>query len=146
MSEPRPQLILDVTKPSYVYFDDPDILNGSYDRRIFFEIPAFKIDTLTSDNPSVINVKGTFHSGGILPDFKTELIVNKDLSLGFTHEVPEEGFPVYGNEEARFYNVVKMNTGGLNGEGTFNYLTSTTEAKEATFYQDSMVIKDAVTH
>lgn len=136
--------ILDVTKPSFVYFDDPDILGGSYDRKVYFEIPKFKIDTLASDNPSVINVKGTFHSGGIIPDFETELIVNKDLSLGFTHQLPEEGYPVFGNEAARYYNEVKMNTNGLNGNGTFNYLTSTTDAKNVIFYQDSMVVQDAV--
>lgn len=136
--------ILDVTKPSYVYFDDPDILGGAYNKKVYFEIPHFKIDTLASDNPSVINVKGRFHSDGMIPDFDAELIVNKDLSLGFTHEVPEEGYPVFGNEEARYYNEVKMNTNGLNGDGRFDYLTSTTDGKNVVFYQDSMVIRDAV--
>lgn len=87
--------ILDVQEPSYVYFDDPDILGGAYDRRIYFEIPKFKIDTLESDNPSVINFEGTFHSGGVIPDFQTTLGVNEDLSLGFEYDVPAEGFTVF---------------------------------------------------
>lgn len=136
--------ILDVTEPSYVYFDDPDILDGAYDREVYFEIPQFKIDTLESDNPSVINVKGIFHSGGILPDFETVLGVNPDLSLGFKHEIPDSGYSVFGNDETKFYNSIEMNRDGLTGIGQFDYLTSTTDAQNVTFYQDSMVIHDGV--
>ncbi len=129
--------ILDITAPTYVYFDNPNVLNGAYNKEVYFEIPHFKVDSVESDNPNVIHLAGTFHSGGMVPEFETKLIVMPDLSLGFDYDVPDDGFPIY-ESEATFYDHLTLDRGGLYGSGLLTYMASVMESDTFTFYQDSL--------
>ncbi|QMU30797.1 hypothetical protein [Adhaeribacter radiodurans] len=125
----------DALSPSYVYFDKPDILGGAYDTTVYFAIPPFKMDSLSSSKPNTIAFKGRFHSGGIFPDFNTTLGIMPDQSLGFEYQVPKDGFAAYGGK-GKFYNKLTMSFKGLQGSGELKYLTTTLQSNAFTFYLD----------
>jgi len=129
--------IFDATKGALVYFDKPEILNGTYDKSIYFTIPPFKIDSVSSSDPGAISFQGTFHAGGIFPDFEEVLKVMPDKSLGFEHKSPQDGYPVYENS-GRVYSDVKLDNNGLRGNGVIEYQTSTLTAQDIVFYMDSV--------
>src|SRR5690606_24548359 len=58
--------IFNSDKDAIVYFDNKKILGGAYDKSVYFTIPAFQIDSVSSSDPSVIGFEGTFVSGGIV--------------------------------------------------------------------------------
>ncbi|WBO83631.1 hypothetical protein [Hymenobacter yonginensis] len=128
----------DATTGAYVYFDKPEVLGGAYDTTVYFDIPPFKLDSLNNKNRSAVGFKGTFVSGGIVPDIKTKLSLQEDGSLGFTYDLPKEGVPVYGGK-GRLFNKVKMSNRGIQGIGDIKYLTSTLSSEQFIFYKDSVV-------
>ncbi|UOG75512.1 hypothetical protein MTX78_02690 [Hymenobacter tibetensis] len=128
----------DASTGAYVYFDKPEVLGGAYDTTVYFDIPPFKLDSLNNKNRSAVGFKGTFVSGGIMPDFKTKLALQEDGSLGFVYDLPKEGVPVYGGK-ARLFNRVKMSNQGIQGVGDLKYLTSTLQSDQFVFYRDSVV-------
>ncbi|QNH62762.1 hypothetical protein [Hymenobacter sediminicola] len=128
----------DATTGAYVYFDKPEVLGGAYDTTVYFDIPPFKLDSLNNKNRSAVGFKGTFVSGGIVPDLKTKLVLQDDGSLGFTYDLPKEGVPVYGGK-GRLFNKVKMSNRGIQGIGDIKYLTSTLSSDQFIFYKDSVV-------
>jgi len=130
--------IFDASRGATVYFNDPDIANGAYDRTVYFEIPPFAIDSLSNSDPSAIGFGGTFYSGGMLPEFQTSLRIVGDSSLGFTHTAPPGGYEMYGTQ-SRYYGDVKMDNEGLHGPGRVDHLTSTLNAEDWTFYKDSLI-------
>ncbi|WP_375435336.1 hypothetical protein [uncultured Hymenobacter sp.] len=128
----------DASTGAYVYFDKPEVLGGAYDTTVYFDIPPFKLDSLNNKNRSAVGFKGTFVSGGILPELKTKLTLQEDGSLGFNYDLPKEGVPVYGGK-ARLFNKVKMSNQGIQGIGDIKYLTSTLQSDQFVFYRDSVV-------
>ncbi|AYA38343.1 hypothetical protein D3Y59_15605 [Hymenobacter oligotrophus] len=128
----------DATTGAYVFFNKPEVLGGAYDTTIFFDIPPFKLDSLNNANRTAVGFKGTFVSGGILPDIKTKLSMQDDGSLGFVYAVPKEGFPVYGGK-GRLFNQVRMSNRGIQGVGEMSYLSSTLQSDQFIFYRDSVV-------
>ncbi|RPD46432.1 hypothetical protein DNI29_15670 [Hymenobacter sediminis] len=128
----------DASTGAYVYFDKPEVLGGAYDTTMYFDIPPFKLDSLNNKNRVAVGFKGTFVSGGIMPDFQTKLSMQEDGSLGFMYNVPKEGFPVYGGK-GRLYNKVRMNNQGLQGVGNIKYLTGDFNSEQFVFYRDSVV-------
>ncbi|MDQ3290151.1 MAG: hypothetical protein M3Q05_02560 [Bacteroidota bacterium] len=125
----------DALSPTYVYFNKPDILGGAYDTTVYFAIPPFKMDSLSSSKPNTVAFKGRFHSGGIFPDFNTTLGIMPDQSLGFEYQVPKDGFAAYGGK-GKFYNKLTMSFKGLQGSGELKYLTTTLQSNAFTFYLD----------
>ncbi|UOQ75808.1 hypothetical protein MUN84_14285 [Hymenobacter sp. 5516J-16] len=128
----------DASTGAYVYFDKPEVLGGAYDTTLYFDIPPFKLDSLNNKNRVAVGFKGTFVSGGIMPDFQTKLSMQEDGSLGFVYNVPKEGFPLYGGK-GRLYNKVRMNNQGLQGVGNVKYLTGDFQSDQFVFYRDSVV-------
>ncbi|WP_171025568.1 hypothetical protein [Hymenobacter jeollabukensis] len=128
----------DATTGAYVFFNKPEVLGGAYDTTIYFDIPPFKLDSLNNANRSAVGFKGTFVSGGILPNFKTKLTMQDDGSLGFVYAAPKEGFPVYGGK-GRLFNQVKMSNRGIQGDGQMTYLSATLNSDQFIFYKDSVV-------
>ncbi|TGE14842.1 hypothetical protein [Hymenobacter elongatus] len=128
----------DASTGAYVFFDKPEVLGGAYDTTVYFDIPPFKIDSLNNKNRSAVGFKGTFVSGGIMPEFKTKLSLQDDGSLGFVYDVPKEGFPVYGGK-ARLFNKVMMSNRGIQGIGEVKYLTGDLFSDQFIFYRDSVV-------
>jgi hypothetical protein len=132
--------IFDASTGATVFFDGKEINKGSYDKSLSFEIPPFRIDSLSASDPAAIGFEGTFKSG-IFPDFKEKLKVREDGSLGFVHKVPSQGYPIFGGVykgSANDGNFLTMSEKGLRGGGTIEYLTSTFESKEFIFYIDSV--------
>ena len=118
---------------SFVYYDKPEIQNGSYTRdKFFFRVDPFVLDSLDfAGSTSRLNLTGTLVSGGIFPDLNERLRFQDDLSLGFIAFTPLEGYPIYGGK-GRYLNNITLDRQGLHGYGTLNYLTS--ESKSNNFY------------
>ncbi|MBC6613114.1 hypothetical protein H8B15_19480 [Hymenobacter sp. BT507] len=128
----------DASTGAAVFFNNPDVLGGAYDSTMYFDIPPFRIDSLNNRNRSAVGFTGTFHSGGIMPDFKTKLSLQEDGALGFTYDVPKEGFPLYGGKGVLF-NKVNMSNRGLLAKGNIKYLTGDFSSDQFIFYKDSVV-------
>lgn len=121
-----------------VYFGKQDVLGGAYDSTMVFDIPPFKLDSLNGISKSSSGFDGTFRSGGIIPDIKTKLVMQEDGSLGFTYDVPKDGFPLY-KGKGRVFNKVRMDGRGLQADGEVTYQTGTFTSDSFVLYRDSVV-------
>ena len=128
----------DASTGAAVFFNTPEVLGGAYDSTLYFDIPPFRLDSLNNKNRSAVGFTGTFHSGGIMPDFKTKLTLQEDGALGFLYDVPKAGFPLYGGKGVLF-NKVSMSNRGLQGNGNIKYLTGDFSSDQFIFYKDSVV-------
>jgi len=125
-------------KDSYTFYQRLSIQRGVYKKKDFyFHLEPFTIDSLDNFDPASIALKGTFVSGGIFPDFDEYLGVMPDYSLGFTRPTPEAGFEVYGGK-GKYTSAISLSHEGLQGSGTLEYLRSTAEADNITFFPDSL--------
>lgn len=125
------------TKGGEVYFNRDQVLDGAYDQSVYFSIPSLDLDSLDGADASNITLKGSFVSSGIFPEFEEKMSMQKDLSLGFEHDVPPEGYRLY-KGEGRFYNKLTLNQGGIRGNGRIDFLTTTMESDDFIFYPDSV--------
>ena len=119
-----------------VYFDGSEILNGSYDKSVFFVLPPFEMDSIDREDVS-FEFEGKFVSGGIFPDFEDLLTIQSDQSLGFNHQIPSEGYPLYGTE-ARTYEQIKLTNEGIRGGGQIDFLTTQIFSDDFIYYPDSV--------
>ena len=127
-------------KGAYVYFDSPDILDGTYDKSVYFEVPPFQVDSMNAQAKEAIGFNGRFVSGGIFPDIETKLHIMSDNSLGFEFESPNGSLPLYG-DKGSFSSKIKLDKKGIRGEGKIEYLTTTLDSKDFIFYPDSVTAK-----
>lgn len=124
-------------KKSYVFYDSKKIQKGAYDRdKFYFQVDPFVFDSLNTFNEMNMEFAGKLVSN-IFPDFEEPLTLMDDHSLGFIRKAPPGGFPMYG-DKAKFDNNIKLSSKGLQGDGVMNYLTSTTDSDEFTFFIDSV--------
>jgi len=132
--------IFSTDKKAFVYYHGkiPGDTTGLREEGIRFEINPFTIRELDHFTREDVVFDGDFESKGILPAFPQTLRMQEDYSLGFTHEVPEEGFPLYGGKGI-FYDHVKMSNEGLRGSGKMIHQNTTLHSDEFMFYPDSMV-------
>ncbi|MFP4094835.1 MAG: hypothetical protein ACLFUB_10130 [Cyclobacteriaceae bacterium] len=126
----------DAENGAIVYFDNPKVLNGAYDKSMYFVIPPFSIDSLNSADPSSIGFPGTLYSD-IFPPVDETLRVMPDNSMGFEHKVKSDGYAMYG-KSAVYRNKLKLDATGLRGQGSIDFLTSTLESEDFVFYMDSV--------
>ena len=131
---------LDATSGGVIYFDRDEVLGGVYDRSMFFVVPPFQLDSLNNADPAAINFGGTFVSSGMFPSFKEKLHTQPDKSLGFDHTIPRSGYQLY-NGDGKITGGLTMNSRGLRGTGTIEYLAATVKANEFIFYPDSVISK-----
>ena len=129
---------LDASAGGVIYFDRPEVLDGVYDRSMFFVVPPFKLDSLNDADPASINFDGTFVSSGIFPNFKEKLHTQPDKSLGFTHEIPAEGYQLY-KGDGKMNGQITLDTRGLRGQGTIAYLAAQASSEDFVYYPDSVV-------
>lgn len=122
---------------SFVYFDGPEILNGAYDRSVFFVIPPFEVDSINRDEREGFKFEGKFISGNIFPEFEHTLSIQSDQSLGFTHQIPAEGYTLYGTE-ARTYEQITLSNQGIRGGGHIDFLTTQMFSDDFIYYPDSV--------
>ncbi|MFK7951584.1 MAG: hypothetical protein AB8B73_01960 [Ekhidna sp.] len=120
-----------------VYFDGSAILDGAYDKSVKFIIPPFEIDSLEREDGESIEFEGVFNSGGIFPTFDETLHVQEDKSLGFIHNIPPEGYHLYGTD-AKTYEEVRLSNKGMRGFGQIDFLTTTIYSDDFIYYPDSV--------
>jgi hypothetical protein len=131
---------LDATTGGVIYFDRPEVLNGVYDRSVFFVIPPFKLDSLNDADPTSINFDGTFVSSGMFPSFKEKLHTMPDKSLGFEHIVPRGGYQLF-KGDGKLNGVITLDNRGIRTTGSIQYLAATLQSPDFVFYPDSVVGK-----
>lgn len=118
-----------------VYFDGPEILNGAYDKSVRFIVPPFEADS--SANSNQVTYDGVFNSGGIFPNFEENLHLMPDQSLGFNHQIPTEGYNLYGTA-AKTYQQIRLDNNGIRGGGKIDFITSTIFSDDFVYYPDSV--------
>ncbi|RDV14064.1 hypothetical protein DXT99_15965 [Pontibacter diazotrophicus] len=126
----------DAVSGARVAFARPDVAGGAYDSTIYFEMPPFKLDSLSSTK-NAIGFDGTFNSGGIFPPIKTKMVMMPDETLGFYYQPGEKGLPAYGGK-GMVYDTIMMNSGGIQSKGTLTYLNATLEAPAYTYYKNGV--------
>jgi hypothetical protein len=125
------------TKDAYVYYDKKTIHQGVYNRdKFYFYVYPFTIDSLDNFSTEFLQFDGYLASGGIFPDMEESLKVQPDYSLGFVSNTPREGYPVYGGK-GTYYSEINLSNQGLRGDGSLEYLTSTSWSKDFLFFPDS---------
>lgn len=123
---------------SRAYYQRKTIQSGKYKRENFyFELDPFEFDSLDNFGNDKLKFKGTFTSADIFPEFREELTLQEDYSLGFIRETPKEGFDVY-RGKGKFHNTIKLSHQGLRGDGKLKYLTSTTLSENFLFLPEEM--------
>jgi hypothetical protein len=126
------------TEPAYAYYDQDAVLGGVYDQENFyFQLDTFSLDSLNNFRKHHAQFTGEFVSADIFPDLRDTLKVQRDTSLGFTKQTPEQGYPVY-KGKGTYHNRINLSNKGLKGSGKVEYLPSTTHSQDITFYPDSM--------
>jgi hypothetical protein len=124
--------ILNSSTETFVYFDMPEIQNGQYKRdKFYFKLQPFTLDSISKLTRKNFDFAGTFVSN-IFPTFDENLTVQKDFSLGFTLSSPEEGYNIY-DKRAKFINNIDLSNKGLRGNGTLQYITSTSKSENFLF-------------
>ncbi|TDN37719.1 hypothetical protein E4631_02340 [Hymenobacter sp. UV11] len=122
---------------AYVYFNKPDMLGGAYDSTTYFDVPPFSFDSMGTGRSRGTFV-GVFHSRA-LPPIKTALSTQEDGSMGFEHTVPAAGYPLFGGKGRLSGGAkVKLNTKGLQSNGTVTYLGATMQSDRFVMYGDSL--------
>lgn len=129
--------VFNANRGAVVYFDSENVLDNAYDHSVFFVIPPFEIDSLSSADPASIGFKGRFVSGGIIPDIEETLHIMPDNSMGFVHVAPSEGYNLY-KGSGKVYDTLTMDASGLNASGKIEYLTSALHSSQFVFYPDSI--------
>ncbi|MCX2744870.1 hypothetical protein OO013_13390 [Mangrovivirga sp. M17] len=119
-----------------VYFDSPDVLDGAYDKSVYFSVPTFDLDSVSGSDTKALTFKGTFYSD-IFPPFEETLKLMPDNSLGFVHNTPEDGYQLY-EGDGKIYSDITLNSQGLTADGRIEYLAADVYASDFTFYMDSV--------
>lgn len=132
--------ILVSNEKTRVYYDQMDLHLGAYNKeRFYFEIDPFTVDSLMSFDEKELRFPGELTSAGIFPKMRDELKVMPDYSLGFSQDVPDQGYEFYGTE-ARYENKILLSNNGLQGGGTINFINSSSTSKSLfTFLPDSTI-------
>ena len=127
------------TTNSYVYYDLEETLDACYNRDSFyFQLFPFTLNSLDEFQRENFEFKGQMITADIFPDFKeTLLLQEEDHSLGFTHQVPAEGYPAYG--KGQFSGSLSLSNKGLHGDGTIKYLWATIDSKDIVFKPNQML-------
>ncbi len=126
------------TKDAYVYYDNPSIFNGVYKRdKFYFYLYPFTIDSLDNFKTELLEFSGYLASAGIFPDWEDTLRVQRDYALGFQSSTGPNGLPVYGGKGTYFADF-SLNSAGLRGKGSVEYITSISHSDDYMFFPDSL--------
>ncbi len=123
---------------SYVYYDAENIQKGKYTRdKFYFVIDAYTIDSLNSFSTEGMGYEGELYSSDIFPVIRQKLILQLDNSLGFHHNTPDAGLPIF-KGKAQYYADINLSNQGLHGNGHMEYLTSKAVSDDFVFFPDSV--------
>ena len=122
-----------------IYFDDPLILSGAYDRSVRFVAPPFEVDSINDPNFMVVGFEGVFHAGKILPPMYQKLSIMPDKSMGFRHKITEKaGYALYGLPKSYLHGEMRLDLGGIQAKGTVEHHTTALNSKKFTLYLDKV--------
>ncbi|WP_276499801.1 hypothetical protein [Pontibacter litorisediminis] len=127
----------DAVAGAQMAFSRPEVAGGAYDSTVYFDMPPFKLDSLSSGN-HIVSFDGTFHSGGIFPPIKAKLQMMPDETMGFYHQPPAKGLETYGGK-GMVYDTIMMSAAGIQSRGKLTYLSATLQAPVYTFYKNGAV-------
>lgn len=131
--------IFESRENSFVYYDKQEIRGGQYVKdRFYYTLHPFTINSLVDFVTDSLQFNGVLTSGGIFPDITYPLSVQRDYYLGFQVETPGAGYPAYG-DKGTYRSRISLDHYGLQGNGSLDYLTSTTRSKEFLFLLDSAI-------
>jgi hypothetical protein len=123
---------------SFVFYDQKGSKDTVYKKEDFyFENYPFEIDSLNNITKDNLQIAGIFKSGGVFPDFEEKLIVQPDSSLGFVHNLGDDGMEVYGGLGI-YNNTITLDGKGLRGDGKVTFLNTELYSQQFDFYPDSM--------
>ena len=131
---------LDATTGGVIYFNRPEVLNGVYDRSVFFVVPPFKLDSLNDADPASIYFNGTFVSSGMFPSFKEKLHTMEDKSMGFEHTIPSAGYQLY-KGDGKLTGNIRLDNQGIRSDGVIDFFSTSVRSQDFIFYPDSVVGK-----
>lgn len=120
--------------PAFIYYDDSTyVKDTTYVRDSFyFEVAPFELDSLGNYRKETLNFPGKMVSAGIFPEFSETAYVREDYSLGFDHEVPQEGYPTYG-DIGLYTGRLDLSNKGFLGDGTLDYLGASIRSEDLVF-------------
>lgn len=125
------------TRDSYVYYDKKSIQKGAYGRdQFYYKSDPFQIDSLDNFTNAGLTFSGVLMSGGIFPDIREPLILQKDYALGFIRDSGSAGLPLYG-KKAKFSKLITLDNKGLHGDGDLEYITTLASGKQFFFTPDT---------
>ena len=124
---------------SFVYYDDPGLYSGAYNRGTFYyAVEPFELtglDALTVEN---FKLEGTLVSAGIVPEITQPLVVMKDYYMGLTSITPPSGSTLYAGK-ATFTSALSLDGTGLRGAGDIDFLEAHVEGDQLVFLPDSII-------
>lgn len=124
---------------SFVYYDDPGLYSGAYNRGSFYyAVEPFKLtglDALTVEN---FKLDGTLVSAGIVPEIAQPLVVMEDYYMGLTSITPPSGSILYAGK-ATFTSALTLDGSGLRGAGDIDFLEAHVEGDQLVFLPDSII-------
>ena len=124
-------------KNSFVFYDAPYIQNGKYTRdKFYFTVYPYAIDSLNNFSTEGMGYEGELRSSDIFPVIKERLELQPDNSLGFHHDTPQKGLPIF-KGKGQYFADIHLSNRGLRGNGHFTYLTSDVVSNDFIFYPDS---------
>jgi hypothetical protein len=125
------------TKESYVFYEYKHIFDSIYRKsNFYFKLDPFTLDSLDNYSREGVAFSGVFNSAGIFPPMRETLLIQEDLSLGFSRMTAAEGLLAY-NGKGTFYEKLQLSHRGLRGKGKIDYLASTSVSDDIIFFPDS---------
>jgi len=130
--------IFNSKKNSFIYYDDPSIWGGVYNRENFyFEIYPYTIDSLDNFNKTNLNFAGMLYSAEIFAPIQEKVVLREDNSMGFVRNTSDNGVPVY-EGKGTFHETIDLSNRGLRASGKVDFITSETKSEDFYFFPDSM--------
>ncbi|MEO1449467.1 MAG: hypothetical protein AAFV07_08040, partial [Bacteroidota bacterium] len=131
--------VFDSYSQSYLYWDEPSVENGVYEKdKMYFAVDPFVLDSLEDFDGTQLQFDGEFYSSEIFPKIRQRLQVMEDFTLGFKTETPPNGYRIY-DGNGRFFQDVILDSRGLRGDGTIEYLGTVAKSDSFVFHFDSVM-------
>lgn len=135
--------LIKTESPAKVYYDKNNKQGEVYQRKDFhFTTDTFSLDSLITIPDSSIIVPGSMKTGSIMPEFRETLTPQPDGSLGFVHEVPDEGVELFDgsatlSSDGEGGRSISLSNQGLLSSGIISWRTATITADDFVFLPNS---------
>ncbi len=123
---------------SYVYYNKKSIQDSTLlPEKFYYKVEPFVFDSLLKFSTNRLVFQGELYSGNIFPIIKQSLKIMPDYSLGFSHQTPKDGYPLYEGKGV-FKKNITLDNNGFKGSGNLDYLSLKTLSDAFIFYPDSL--------